>query len=1564
MNSVMRWLGLVGGLIACGALLAYGITEEVAIGGIEGTITMKENGQALPKALVTLEPVYHDEESPIRIRYVETDTQGKFRLSGIVEGDYLMTVTGKAHSLTRKPIRIVEGKRIDGTVALPPIPPYLELYASQHIFSPQEAPKMQLKGFVGKGELNFSVYRLDFDKMVAKGDLYTALSPLAYPNYQTKKLTDPATVGTQVETWGQEPATRDIEGVFVESLDLKALPEGFYWFQAKGGGQVAGTWLAVSKVGLVGKAVGNDTLAFVTDLQTGEPIPGAAISVATKEGMKPVGVTSGEGTLRFSRETPGPIVATVGDSRAFVDLYRSDPEAEPLKLVGYTDRTIYRPGDTVHFKGMARVHAGDQYQLPSLESVALQFEDPEENVLTKSTAVVSPMGTYSGKFELSREAPPGMYWIVTRTPSGEERTAVSVAAYRKPTYSITVTPEKPSYIRGERVRMKVKVSYYYGGPVPDANVGGSVYRSTYYGPDSFSDEYWGEDEDYGGAYVGEIKATKTDENGEAIIEFETRPKSGAEPAEFDAVYTADVVVADDAGKYYDGQGRATVMRGEFFLAARADRYVVDTDQSFDVEVRGASIDGKPAEGQTLDITTGIERWDGKQYSLYHTEAQKLTLDSTGIAKLSLKSSRPGSYVIRVRAQDRRGNVIEASEYVWIDGRIDAGSLAPRPLKLELDRSKYAPGDRAKILIQTDKPGGSVLLAMEGERLYDTRVVPMTSPSVTVEWPVSEAYSPNVQVTASYIREKSFRTGADMLTVTNPRRELKISIEPSTQQTEPGQTVTYRVRTTTADGQPTPAEVSLAVVDESIFALAEDQLDLGREFYPMRYNAVQTAYSFPDLYLDGGDKAPTSIQVRRTFKDTAFWTPVVTTDATGTADVPVTLPDNLTTWRATVFGITARTEVGKAVSKVVSSKPLMVRLEAPTFMVAGDRQRVAAVVSNRTGQNATVKLQFETADYDVEGGLNQSVEVPQDGTKSVELFVSPKRAGNATMIAKAWIEGGANDGVESTVPILAPGRLIHERFAGVAAGSGNVSLNVRSGADPGSMRLRVTVASTLASSLVPALDALVDFPYGCVEQTMSRFLPSVVVAQAMQQGGFPAPSRAAQIPQIVRDGFVRLGAMQQGDGGWGWWEYGSSDPYMTAYVLDGMHRARQAGFVPPMNRIERALKWSQDYLKKPLAPIEPVTSANEKAWREEARRREIADRAYVALALALWGRPEPAKAFFKEHANDASPIVAVAAVRAMKAMGADTSAAITKLAQQATVSGAIASWNEGYWGVETTGRALLALVEAKPDHPLVPKATRYLLEKRRGSMWYATRDTSHALVALARLLGKSGELTQSGEIGVSLNGIVVGTAQATPNSGETTIDVRLGENGVALRPGANTVELVGRGVGKVYYTVELRQVVTEGLDKPIDASGLSVTRSYHKLQVRQFEDGTRKFAPVETPISEASPGELIQVRLTVKSDRPREFMMVEDPIPAGVRVTEREDVESPGDWIWWWDKLQIFDDRVALFARRIQAGDNVFTYTVRVENPGRSQALPTSVSNMYDPEAVASSSAAKLEVRSR
>ncbi|MFM7829304.1 MAG: carboxypeptidase-like regulatory domain-containing protein, partial [Actinomycetota bacterium] len=158
-------LSLLGGLIACGALMAYGVTEEVPIGSVGGSVTMKENGKALPGALVTLEPIYKgDDESPIRIRHTETNADGTFSIKGVVAGDYLLTISGQAHEMEQHPIRVAEGARTEKAFPLPPMKPYLETYASQHVYTPTEAPKFQVKGFYEKGDLTFTAFRLDIGK--------------------------------------------------------------------------------------------------------------------------------------------------------------------------------------------------------------------------------------------------------------------------------------------------------------------------------------------------------------------------------------------------------------------------------------------------------------------------------------------------------------------------------------------------------------------------------------------------------------------------------------------------------------------------------------------------------------------------------------------------------------------------------------------------------------------------------------------------------------------------------------------------------------------------------------------------------------------------------------------------------------------------------------------------------------------------------------------------------------------------------------------------------------------------------------------------------------------------------------------------------------------------------------------------------------------------------------------------------------------------------------------------------------------------------------------------------
>jgi alpha-2-macroglobulin len=101
---------------------------------------------------------------------------------------------------------------------------------------------------------------------------------------------------------------------------------------------------------------------------------------------------------------------------------------------------------------------------------------------------------------------------------------------------------------------------------------------------------------------------------------------------------------------------------------------------------------------------------------------------------------------------------------------------------------------------------------------------------------------------------------------------------------------------------------------------------------------------------------------------------------------------------------------------------------------------------------------------------------------------------------------------------------------------------------------------------------------------------------------------------------------------------------------------------------------------------------------------------------------------------------------------------------------------------------------------------------------------------------------------------------------------------------------------------------------------------------------------------------------VTNDRDREYMLIEDPIPSGCRITERDELMEGESWPFWWSRTVVLDDKASFFARYMRMGVGEFTYTIRVENPGRFSALPTEIYNMYEPQDRASAGSHTLEVR--
>ncbi len=394
-------------------------------------------------------------------------------------------------------------------------------------------------------------------------------------------------------------------------------------------------------------------------------------------------------------------------------------------------------------------------------------------------------------------------------------------------------------------------------------------------------------------------------------------------------------------------------------------------------------------------------------------------------------------------------------------------------------------------------------------------------------------------------------------------------------------------------------------------------------------------------------------VRTNFADTALWAPQLVTATNGTATVEVTMPENLTTWKARVWSFGNGSRVGQADTDVVTRKNLIVRLEAPRFFVQTDEVMLSAIVHNylKTQKQVRVSLELDIkegclwpANAPVGGDMRsvppqeKVITVAANGEARVDWTVSAMREGQVTVRMKA-ITDEESDAMQMSFPVYVHGMLKTDSFAGAlrpkaddptATVSGLIKMTVPKERRPEQTLLEVRYSPSLASAMVDALPYMVDYPYGCTEQTLNRFVPTVITQKVLldmkldlaaiqtkrtnlnaQEIGDPT-TRAArwkevshfdhnpvfdvhEVENMVKDGVAHLTAMQLSDGGWGWFSGTgeASFPHTTAVVVHGLQLAAANGAYVDSAVIARGVQWLVNYQKTQLAWIQAKRARNAK-----------------------------------------------------------------------------------------------------------------------------------------------------------------------------------------------------------------------------------------------------------------------------------------------------------------------------------------------------------------------------------
>ncbi len=758
-------------------------------------------------------------------------------------------------------------------------------------------------------------------------------------------------------------------------------------------------------------------------------------------------------------------------------------------------------------------------------------------------------------------------------------------------------------------------------------------------------------------------------------------------------------------------------------------------------------------------------------------------------------------------------------------------------------------------------------------------------------------------------------------------------------------------------------------------------------------------------------------VRSAFADTAFWSPAVEIgrDGIGVAEFP--MPENLTGWKMRAWALGNGTVVGEGAAKVVTAKNVLVRLQAPRFFVERDEVVLSANVHNylKTTKSVRAVLELDGGCLEAIDGAPRTLSIAAGGEARADWRVRAVREGEAIVRVKALTDE-ESDAMEQRFPVRVHGMVKTVSWSGAIrreGASATFAFTLPAERRVDQTRLEVRFSPTLAGALVDALPYLVDYPYGCTEQTLNRFLPAAIVQKTLRDLGVPLeevrrkrtnlnaqelgdPStRARQWKRLQREpvfdegevrsmvlaGLQRLAAMQVSDGGWGWFSgYGEhSYPHTTVVVVHGLQAAVATGERLPDGMLERGIAWLEGWQEQEVSKLR---NAKFKIgdWKERAD--ELDALAFATLAEA--GKEQAAMRDYlvRDRAKLAPAGLAHLGLGLQKLGRREDLAAVLRNLEQYLVEDAEnqTAWlklpGESWWywwgsETETLAAYLKLLARTDPKGARAAGLAKYLLNNRKhGTYWNSTRDTALAIEALAEFLRASGEDRPDMTVEILLDGAVKKSVRVTGDD-LFTFDNTFVLEGAALDAGKHTLEIRRRGAGPLYANAtvsyfSLEEFITKaGLEVKVERAVYKLIRADRDVTVSGSRGQTvRQRAERYERVAlhdgdELTSGDLVEIELKIASKNDYEYLIVEDWKAAGL---EPVDVRSgyTGDGVGAY--LELRDERAAFFLRALPRGATSVSYRLRAEIPGRYSALPTTIAAMYAPELKGNADEIRLRVR--
>jgi uncharacterized protein YfaS (alpha-2-macroglobulin family) len=1288
----------------------------------------------------------------------------------------------------------------------------------------------------------------------------------------------------------------------------------------------------------------------------------------------------------------------------------------------FTDQHLYRPGDTVKLKGISRYLLYGKLLTGEGLALEIKLRDPRGGEKQIGKVKINDFGTFNLEIPTKEGQSLGYYNITAENKEHDLKYhgKFRLAEFRVPEFQVDMDINKKIVATGEPFKISWEGKYFFGAPMAEAKSSLNITRrKTYFKPKGWTEFTFGipsylqeKKSSISGGYLRKtINLGKTGKASKTI----TLSRNDV-PYTMD--YLCDVEVTDVSRQTSSAKRKITVLPDKRLIGVQLDNWIIAAKDNLRTGIIVSSPEGEALTGIPVTVklikreyhSVKTKTPEGK-FRVENTMVKKVVntkeILSASIPKeISFFPEKAGSYYVLAELTNYPNSGTSAAASVWVAGEsyVPWEETGEDKLEIIMDKEEYKVGDTAKAFIKSPFPEAELFITVCREKIFLKDSKKIKGSGFTYNFVVTEDMLPNAYVGAVLYRfgdpivpveeetgKHMEKIGFSLFKVSISDKYLNVKINPSSKKLRPSRKLDVDIEVSKTNKKGHRSELTVMVVDEAVLSLTgytppnlvkivyshrglSARLTDNRPFIITKEELLQKGYG----YGGGAGRMVAGPRVRKKFLKLAYYDPNLITDKNGRAHFSFKLPDNLTTWRIMVVSVGEDNFFGYNDEKVVATQPFVLRPFLPRFARIGDKFNSGVAITNSTEGNGNVRVSAEISGKAIKLKKNspqiKETIIKSGQSKTILFPLEAVRKGKSSLKFTAFFTGSfagkqieESDALKTTLEIkeltatetvVAVGETKEEAQQAIKVGN-----KVRK--DMGGLSL--TLSSTALTNIGEGAKYLVEYPYGCLEQTSSRLLALIQLKYLSDKYGFTLEA-VKPVDKVIDANIRKILLMQNSDGGFKFWPTSwRSDCFLSPYVAYLFKRCKDLGYnIPDEARVD-LLDFLEHTLRNPcysfiswkglaeyriniLLGMLYLGKSDETYFEEYFNRRnELSFGAQISLAYLLYkkGRWEKeARILLKEIENGMFVTAQTAHFESPRDLPP--------------------SWLFMYSPVITTADATKLFLEMEPESKFISKFARYMLNARKNGRWRYTYENAKAIDALVEISLKRESEPPKYSANVFIAGEKILTRMFKGHQYKPFEEfVPIAE----LPDGLSNIKVSKEGRGYLYYVLSYSYRLKEAQSSRNE--GLTITRT-----VKNKDTGKLIAEYEKNPLNPITvkAGAVLEVELKFKVNQTSYHLVIDDRIPPGLEpidaslktTSSRYNINSQskttrgGSWNPI-NHTELRDDRVTLFADMVKPGIYEYKYLLRATTSGYFLWPCSKVSLMYEPEQFGTSSEGFIEI---